>query len=70
MKRIVTVLFLFAISTTLMAESVIPLSVSWNVVERRWGKTSDRRLLFIMSLNYPSRRLPSRFRRRIHGLFA
>jgi hypothetical protein len=42
-----------------MAESVIPLSVSWTVVERRWGETSDNRLLFIMSLNYPSRRLPS-----------
>jgi len=42
-----------------MAESIIPLSVSWNVVESRWEKTSDTRLLFIMSLNYPSRRLPS-----------
>ena len=59
MKRIATVFLLFAISTTLMAESIIPLSVSWNVVESRWGRTSDNRLLFIMSLNYPSRRLPS-----------
>jgi hypothetical protein len=42
-----------------MAENIIPLSVSWNVVESRWEKTSDARLLFIMSLNYPSRRLPS-----------
>jgi len=59
MKRIATVVLMFAVSTVLMAESVIPLSVSWNVVERRWGETSDSRLLFIMSLNYPSRRLPS-----------
>jgi hypothetical protein len=59
MKKIVTVLLMFAISTVLMAESVIPLSVSWNVVESRWGRTSDNRLLFIMNLNYPSRRLPS-----------
>jgi len=59
MKRIVTAVLLFTISTTLMAESVIPLSVSWNVVEKRWERTSDRRLLFIMSLNYPSRRLRS-----------
>jgi hypothetical protein len=54
-----TVFLLFAISTALMAESVVPLSVSWNSIERRWARTSDRRLLFIMSLNYPSRRLPS-----------
>jgi hypothetical protein len=59
MKKIATFFLFFAISTTLMAESVIPLSVSWNVVESRWERTSDRRLLFIMSLNYPSRRLPS-----------
>ena len=59
MKKIVAVVLLFAISTTLMAESIIPLSVSWNVVESRWGRTKDSRLLFIMSLNYPSRRLPS-----------
>jgi hypothetical protein len=59
MKRIVTFFLLFAISMSLMAQSNIPLSVSWNVVESRWERTSDRRLLFIMSLNYPSRRLPS-----------
>jgi hypothetical protein len=59
MKKIVTVCLLFAISMQLMAESIIPLSVSWNVVESRWERTSDSRLLFIMSLNYPSRRLPS-----------
>jgi len=59
MKRIVTFFLLFSITTTLMAESVIPLSVSWNVVESRWERTSDDRLLFIMGLNYPSRRLPS-----------
>jgi len=59
MKRIVTVFLLFTISMTVMAESIIPLSVSWNVVERRWTRTSDARLLFIMSLNYPSRRLRS-----------
>jgi len=59
MKRIMTVLLLLAISTTLMAESIVPLSVSWNVVESRWERTSDSRLLFIMSLNYPSKRLPS-----------
>ena len=59
MKRLVTFSLLFVITTTLMAESIIPLSVSWNVVERRWGETKDDRLLFIMSLNYPSRRLPS-----------
>jgi hypothetical protein len=59
MKKITAFFLFFAISTTLMAESVIPLSVSWNVVESRWEKTTDRRLMFIMSLNYPSRRLPS-----------
>jgi len=59
MKKIAAFFIFFAISAALMAESIIPLSVSWNVVERRWGRTSDRRLLFIMSLNYPSRRLPS-----------
>jgi len=59
MKRVATVVLLLIISTALIAESVIPLSVSWNVVERRWGETSDSRLLFIMNLNYPSRRLPS-----------
>jgi len=59
MKRIVTLLLLFSINISLIAESIIPLSVSWNAVERRWEETSDARLLFIMSLNYPSRRLPS-----------
>jgi hypothetical protein len=59
MKKIVTGFLLFTITTSLMAESIIPLSVSWNVVESRWARTSDRRLLFIMSLNYPSRRLRS-----------
>jgi hypothetical protein len=59
MKRIVAVFILFSVSMSLMAQSVVPLSVSWNVVESRWERTSDRRLLFIMSLNYPSRRLPS-----------
>jgi hypothetical protein len=59
MKRITTVVLLLTITTALMAESVVPLSVSWNVVESRWEKTSDGRLLFIMNLNYPSRRLPS-----------
>jgi len=59
MKRIASIILLFAIGMSLMAESIIPLSVSWNVVESRWERTSDSRLLFIMSLNYPSRRLPS-----------
>jgi len=59
MKRILTVFLLFAITMTLMAENIIPLSVSWNVVESRWEETSDERLLFIIGLNYPSRRLPS-----------
>ena len=59
MKRIMTFFLLFSISTTLMAENRIPLSVSWNVVESRWKRTSDGRLLFIMSLDYPSRRLRS-----------
>jgi hypothetical protein len=59
MKRIITFSLLFSISMSLTAESIIPLSVSWNVVESRWERTSDSRLLFIMSLNYPSRRLPS-----------
>jgi len=59
MKRIIIVFYCLFISMTLMAESVIPLSVSWNVVESRWERTSDSRLLFIMNLNYPSRRLPS-----------
>jgi len=59
MKRFFAFLLIFVISVSLMAQSNIPLSVSWNVVESRWGRTSDRRLLFIMSLNYPSRRLPS-----------
>jgi hypothetical protein len=59
MKRIVTFLLLVITSMPLFAENLIPLSVSWNVVESRWEKTSDSRLLFIMSLNYPSRRLPS-----------
>jgi len=59
MKKIATVLLLFTISTILMAESKIPLSVSWNVVESRWKRTTDRRLLRIMNLNYPSRRLRS-----------
>jgi hypothetical protein len=59
MKKIAAFFLLFAISMPLMAESIIPLSVSWNVVESRWEETSDSRLLFIMSLNYPSRRLPS-----------
>jgi len=59
MKRLVLFFVLFVISMSLMAQSNIPLSVSWNVVESRWERTSDRRLLFIMSLNYPSRRLPS-----------
>jgi len=59
MKKIMVVFFFFSISMSLMAESIIPLSVSWNIVESRWEKTSDSRLLFIMNLNYPSRRLPS-----------
>jgi hypothetical protein len=59
MKKLVVVLVLFAVSMSLMAEGTIPLSVSWNIVENRWEETSDSRLLFIMSLNYPSRRLPS-----------
>jgi hypothetical protein len=59
MKKLATFFLFFAITTTLMAESSIPLSVSWNAVKSRWGRTSDRRLLFIMSLNYPSRRLRS-----------
>ena len=59
MKKIATVILFFTITTTLMAQSNVPLSVSWNVVESRWARTTDRRLLFIMSLNYPSRRLRS-----------
>jgi len=59
MKKIATVVLLFTIGTILMAESKIPLSVSWNAVESRWKRTTDRRLLRIMSLNYPSRRLRS-----------
>jgi len=59
MRRIVILSLLFAINMPLMAENIIPLSVSWNVVESRWERTSDSRLLFIMSLNYPSRRRPS-----------
>jgi len=59
MKRLLVFFVLFAISMSLMAQSNIPLSVSWNVVESRWERTSDQRLLRIMSLNYPSRRLPS-----------
>jgi len=59
MKRIVTFFILLTVSMTLMAERNIPLSVSWNAIERRWARTSDRRLLFIINLNYPSRRLPS-----------
>jgi hypothetical protein len=59
MKRIAAVFLLIFISGALMAESIIPLSVSWNVVESRWEKTLDSRLLFIMNLNYPSKRLPS-----------
>jgi hypothetical protein len=59
MKRIVVIFVLFAVSMSLMAEGTIPLSVTWNIVESRWEETSDSRLLFIMSLNYPSRRLPS-----------
>ena len=59
MKRFVFIFMLFAINVPLLSENLVPLSVSWNVVESRWQKTSDRRLLFIMNLNYPSRRLPS-----------
>lgn len=59
MKRTAAVFVLLVIGVSLMAEGTIPLSVSWNVVESRWEKTSDARLRFIMSLNYPSRRLPS-----------
>jgi hypothetical protein len=59
MKKLVAVFILFSVSMSLIAQSAVPLSVSWNVVESRWERTSDRRLLFIMSLNYPSRRLPS-----------
>jgi len=59
MKRIVILLLLFITGMSIMAQNKIPLSVSWNIVESRWGRTSDRRLLRIMSLNYPSRRLPS-----------
>jgi hypothetical protein len=59
MKKIVVIFIFISINMSLMADNIIPLSVSWNVVERRWERTSDRRLLFIMSLNYPSRRLLS-----------
>jgi len=59
MKRLVVFFVLFITGMSLIAQSNIPLSVSWNVVESRWGRTSDQRLLKIIGLNYPSRRLPS-----------
>jgi hypothetical protein len=59
MKKIAVLLLFLVSGMSLMAQTTVPLSVSWNVIESRWERTSDSRLLFIMSLNYPSRRLPS-----------